>query len=164
MTTEKESANGTSLRIAPVSPASTLTNLSQFNMERQAYWNFGGNRARLSARLSQVTGMLEIKLKSPMEISHTEKKVEPKRLHPWSRFMVRKNGSTLQGGTIFQNGSRVQPFWLHFFSQCSTVTMSDLTVQSHTFTIHLLIPTGRARIRHWFLMIVYFGGVLEFEW
>ncbi len=63
------------------------------------------------------------------------KKVEPKQLQPWSRFMVRnsapplalfwchmiikgKNGSTLQGGTVFQNGSRVEPFWFHFFSQC----------------------------------------------
>ncbi len=34
-------------------------------------------------------------------------------------FIKGKNGSTLQGGTVFQNGSRVEPFWLHFFSQCS---------------------------------------------
>ncbi len=70
-------------------------------------------------------------------VTTLRKKVEPKQLHPWSRFMVRnsapplalfwchlnmiikgKNGSTLQGGTVFLNGSRVEPFWLHFFSQC----------------------------------------------
>ncbi len=28
-----------------------------------------------------------------------------------------KNGSTIQCGTVFQNGSRVEPFWLYFFSQ-----------------------------------------------
>ncbi len=49
-------------------------------------------------------------------------------LQRWSCFCLKKkvrnmiikgnNGSTVQGGTVFQNGSRVEPFWLHFFSQC----------------------------------------------
>ena len=26
-----------------------------------------------------------------------------------------KNGSTIQSGTVFLNGSSVEPFWLHFF-------------------------------------------------
>ncbi len=30
-------------------------------------------------------------------------------------LLRKKNGSTLQSGTVFQNGSRVEPFWLHIF-------------------------------------------------
>ncbi len=29
-----------------------------------------------------------------------------------------KNGSTLQSRTVFQNCSRVEPFWIHFFLSC----------------------------------------------
>ncbi len=37
---------------------------------------------------------------------------------PLNMIIKGKNGSTLRGGTVFQTGSRVEPFWLHFFSQC----------------------------------------------
>ncbi len=30
-------------------------------------------------------------------------------------IMKEKNGSTLQSGIVFQNSSRVEPFWLHLF-------------------------------------------------
>ncbi len=38
-----------------------------------------------------------------------------------------KNGSTFQSGTVVQNGSRVEPFWLHFFSQCTQTTIDGWT-------------------------------------
>ncbi len=33
----------------------------------------------------------------------------------------RPGDTVLQSGTIFLNGSRVEPFWLHFFSQCRKI-------------------------------------------
>ncbi len=70
------------------------------------------------------------------QILITEKKVEPKRLHvyltqlhPWHygatsedgavffQNMIIKGKKRLRGGTIFQNGSMLEPFWLHCFSQ-----------------------------------------------
>ncbi len=43
----------------------------------------------------------------------------------WSRFLLNmivkeKNGSTLQSGTVFENSSWVEMFWLQFFSECAT--------------------------------------------
>ena len=59
-------------------------------------------------------------------MKHTlRKKVEPKRLHPWSCFMVRNSAPPWHhfGKKRLhppkwhrcQNGTRVGPFWLHFF-------------------------------------------------
>ncbi len=53
-----------------------------------------------------------------------------------SRFFLNmiikgKNGSTLQDGTVFQNGSRVEQFWLHFFSQCSMSEKAQKAVDTN---------------------------------
>ncbi len=61
---------------------------------------------------------------STNRVKHWEKKEEPFFHWKWSLFsafeapfwpLLQKNGSSLQKGAVFQNGSSEAHFWLHFF-------------------------------------------------
>ncbi len=54
----------------------------------------------------------------------------------WPPFRNRFSTTTLQSGTVFQNGSTVEPFWLHFFSQCSQAEITHTIVMSLMGGIH----------------------------
>ncbi len=58
-----------------------------------------------------------------------------------SCFRLKKgpNGSTLESGTVFQNSSRVEPLWLHFFFSVSGM---DIKVSLIFITIIVYVVTG----------------------
>ncbi len=67
--------------------------------------------------------------------------MQPKRLHPGA---VLENSATLEGGAVFsleimflflnhETASGVEPFWLHFFSQCSLYYKHSKSPGSHFF-------------------------------
>ncbi len=110
-----------------------------------------GNPCYLVSRQRKENLLQHVNLNHCFYTALTEKKVEPKRLHPWSRFMVLnsapplalfwchdyfkgKNGCTLRGGTIFQIGFRVEPFWLNFFLSA---------IKSETYSLQ---PTKKSRV------------------
>ena len=47
--------------------------------------------------------------------AHFSKKKALKQFPLFQSVLHQKNGSILQSGTVFQNDSRMEPFWLHFF-------------------------------------------------
>ncbi len=60
-----------------------------------------------------------------MDLRHAlRKKVEPKRLHPGAVLENMARG----GVTYHETAPGVEPFWLHFFSQCGS---SSETARSH---------------------------------
>ncbi len=67
-----------------------------------------------------------------------------------------KNGSTLQGGTVFQHGSRVEPFWLHFFSQCSRACREGMKIFWWT---KITVPTNWLyNFKVWYLVVISSGS------
>ena len=84
------------------------------------------------------------------------KKVKPKRLHPWSCFMVRKKRLHLLKWHCFPKrlpGGAV-PFWLHFFYQCSAINLSICNTPMCSFpkyaTIAIKVNLERCRIWDWY--------------
>ncbi len=110
-------------------PVGCLINQSLFHTQKRAKYSITCKNARnLEFWFNRKRSLTE----TMHFVSYTERKSGAKngstpgaiswyvtQLHPWHYFLnmiiKEKNGSTLQGGTVFQNGSRVEPFWLHFF-------------------------------------------------